>query len=506
MKKYCLLIIGTVWLAVGMVHAAPLETGLVARIHFAGGDLISTDTNSIPLRNVWSAPAALVLRAQTLDKLSRFLDGWLRQEIAPNLVPAWQTRPLLADLCLAEWQLEVRQPAPTAVSFSLAVRLGENRSQAWQMALNPVLTEWKQSSPAHHGYLIAKDGWLFFALDNSSSPAPAAAITSLNHAWLTAEVDWARLAVWFPAVAKFDVPPTRLQVSGKNGEFEATGRLYLAQPLPPLQKWQFPTNLVHSPFLSFTAARGVSDWLRQQPWAVGLGLNPLPDQLFTWVEPQIPLLTFAALPMANAPAVLPKVAGLVNDALRANPTDSPYFGVAVQSGNNEISVTGMPFAAPFLQARQEPGGEFLFGGFIPQTPRGQTAPPELFARLSQPDLVFYHWEITSERMKVFPQLYQLSFLFTLHRQLEGGTAANNWLKQLTPALGPTVTTATEVSPTELAFSRHAPAGLTAVELVALCSWLEAPNFPGCDLRMQMIRKKHAHPPTVGIPPPMAQHP
>jgi len=154
MKKYCLLIIGTVWLAVGMVHAAPLETGLVARIHFAGGDLISTDTNSIPLRNVWSAPAALVLRAQTLDKLSRFLDGWLRQEIAPNLVPAWQTRPLLADLCLAEWQLEVRQPAPTAVSFSLAVRLGENRSQAWQMALNPVLTEWKQSSPAHHGYLI----------------------------------------------------------------------------------------------------------------------------------------------------------------------------------------------------------------------------------------------------------------------------------------------------------------------------------------------------------------
>jgi hypothetical protein len=204
--------------------------------------------------------------------------------------------------------------------------------------------------------------------------------------------------------------------------------------------------------------------------------------------------------------VLPKVADIVNNSLNAKPLDSPYFGVAVQSANNQVSLTGMPFAAPFLQARQEPGGEFLLGGFMPLAPRGQIAPPELFGRLSQQDLVFFHWEITSERMKIFPQLYQLSFLFTMHRQLEGGTAANNWLKQLSPTLGPTVTTATEISPTELAFTRHAPAGLTAVELVALGSWLEAPNFPGCDLRMQMFRKRHTHPQVFSVPAPKVQHP
>jgi hypothetical protein len=506
MKTFLILVSATLWLVAATVQAAPWEPGLVARIHFAGGDAVTADPNSIPLKNVWSSPEAQVLRMQTLDKLAQFLDGWLRQAIAPSLPITLQTRPLLADLVQAEWQLEVRQPAGSAVEFSLAVRLANDRALAWQAVLNPVLSGWKQSSPSHHGYLMVKEGWLFFALDNAPAPVAAGAIANLNHAWLTAEVDWTRLAVWFPAVRKFDIPQTRLQVTGINGNFEATGHLYLTQPLPPLQKWQFPTNLVHSPFLSFTAARGISDWLRQQPWAVGLGLNPLPDQLFTWVEPQIPFLAFAAIPMPNGKAVLPKVAGFVNDGLRTDPVNSPFFGVAVQTNTDNIIVTGMPLVDPFLQARQEPGGDFLFGGYIPQTPRGQVAPPELFARLSQPDLVFFHWEITSDRMKIFPQLYQLTFLFTMHRQLEGGTAANNWLKQLCPTLGPTVTTATEVSPTELAFARRAPAGLTAVELVALGSWLEAPNFPGCDLSMKMVRKKLPHPPTPSTPAPNAQHP
>ena len=509
MKKYWSLIIGVVWLAAGIVQAAPLDPGLVAKIHFAGGDAVAADPNALPLRNLWSGPEGLALRAQTLDKLSRFLDGWLRQAVAPNLVPAWQTRPLLADLCLAEWQLEVRQPAPGAVDFSLAVRLGENRAQAWQMALNPVLTGWKQSSPAHHGYVTVKDGWLFFALYNAPAPAAAGAIASLNHSWLTAEVDWARLAVWFPAVAKFDIPQTRLEVTGKNGQFEATGRLYLAQPLPPLQPWQVPTNIFHPPFLSFTAARGISDWLRQQPWAVTLGITPLPDQVFSWVLPQVPFLTFAAAPVANAPAALPKVANRVSDALLARSQDENYRNVHIESTPNQILLVGLPLMAPFVEARKEADGQFLVAGFLPVIPRGKPVPPELLARLNQPNLVFYHWEITADRLAVFPQLYQLIFLVTGHCQLDDGTPGYNWLEHPGVKLGPTITTATEVSPTELSFSRQAPAGLTALELVALTSWLEGPDFPGGDLRVPPRKKifnHHPHPPMTGAPAPAVQHP
>jgi len=497
MKKYCSLIIGTVWLAVGMVDAAPWEPGLVAKIHFAGGDAVAADPNSIPLRSIWVTPEALALRTQTLNKLSYFLDDWLRQAIAPNLATPLQTSPLLADLCFSEWQLEVRQPAGKAVSFSLGVRLDNTRAGAWQAALNPLVAAWKAAASTHHGSVIHQGDWLYFGLDNSPAPSAGRPIPSLNHTWLDAEVDWARIAVWFPAVAKFDIPQTQLQVSASSGNFVAAGRLFLSQPLPPLEPWHFPTNVVHSPFISFTAARGVSDWLRQQPWAVSLGIDPLPNQVFTWVLPQLPFLTYVAAPLPNAPAT---------DELLARSADPNYRNVHVDSTNSQISLVGLPFMAPFLEARKEAGGQFLVGGFLPVDPRGKTAPPELFARLNQPNLVFYHWEITAERLQVFPQLYQLALLVTEHRELEPGSAADNWLKHLGSTLGPTVTTATEVSPTELAFSRRAPAGLTALELIALGSWLEAPDFPGCDLRLPPTHRHPPHHPVPGSPAPLSQHP
>jgi len=497
----------TLWLAAATAQAAPWEPGLVARIHFAGGNAVAADTNSISLKNVWTGPEALALRTQTLDKLARFLDGWVRQDLAPGLPAPWQSHALLNDLSLAEWQLEVHQPAAGAVAFSLAVRLDNAQAQSWQMALNPVLAGWKQSSPAHHGYVLRQGEWLYFELDNAPAQVVAGAIAGLNHTWLTAEVDWTRLAVWFPAVAKFDIPQTQLQVAGAKGNFEVNGHLYLAQPLPPLEKWQFPTNMVHSPFLSFTAARGISDWLRQQPWAVSLGINPLPNQVFTWAETQIPFLTFASLPIANTPSALTKLDRFITDNLKSMSFDSNFSGAYLDSTNDQITLIGLPFIAPYLQSQSEASGKFLVGGFLPLALHGKPAPPELFARLNQPNLVFYHWEITADRLKIFPELYQLLFVVTGHRQLESGTAVDKWLIHLGPTLGPTVTTATEISPTDLSLQRNAPAGLTAVELIALGSWLEAPNFPGFDLRLPPPSSRHHRPvPAPGTPAPNAQHP
>jgi len=163
--------------------------------------------------------------------------------------------------------------------------------------------------------------------------------------------------------------------------------------------------------------------------------------------------------------------------------------------------------APYIELKTDASAQFLLAGFLPPPAMRKPAPPELFARLNQPNLVFYHWEITADRLKIFPELYQLMFLVTWHKQLEAGTAADNWLKRLGSTLGPTVTTATEISPTELSFERKAPAGLTAVELVALGSWLEAPNFPGCDLRLLLSPRTHHRPvPAPGIPAPNVQHP
>jgi hypothetical protein len=513
MKKYLAFYTGLVWLAALAVQAGPLEPGLVAQIHFAGGAAVAADPNSAALKYLWSSPDALALRNQTAGKLARSLDLWLRRQVAPTLAGPVALQPLLEDLAQSEWLLDLRQPTPDTLELALSVRLGNARSQVWLNTLTPVLAAWNAASPRHHARFARNgDGWLL-TLGNSAAPTPMGVVPGLKGAWLTADVDWGRLAAWYPELRKFDIPQTRLQVTARNGNFEINGNLFLAQPLPALGAWQFPTNTIHSPFVSLTAARGISTWLKQQPWAVSIGLNKLPDQVFTWVMPQMsgksvammPICqTYVAVPMATAPAELPKLERSLSTALHDGPPDSPYKRFNVEEVNHQAVVVGMPFLAPYIEADREASGDFLLGGFFPNQARGKPAPPELFARLGEPGLVFYHWEITSERMKVFPQLYQTLFVGTRHQQLDVHSVAGKWLADLAPTLGPTVTQAFETTPQELTFTRKAPAGLTSVELVALASWLEAPDFPGCNLRLPPI-KPHRHVPAPGSPAPFILH-
>jgi hypothetical protein len=103
--------------------------------------------------------------------------------------------------------------------------------------------------------------------------------------------------------------------------------------------------------------------------------------------------------------------------------------------------------------------------------------------LSRSNLVYYHWEITPERLNELPQMSQLALMLTRHRQLNGQSVAAKWLDRAGPALGSTVTEVMQTAPNELAFKRTAPGGLTAIELLLFANWLEAPQFPALDLRL-----------------------
>ena len=169
--------------------------------------------------------------------------------------------------------------------------------------------------------------------------------------------------------------------------------------------------------------------------------------------------------------------------------------------NGQISWRGVPFVAPNLRALHEPDGDFLFAGVFPNTPKPRPPPPELFAQLDRTNLAYYDWEITGERLRLLTQLSQLSLMVTRHRQFDVHSAACKWLARVGPTLGNTVTEITQTAPNELSFTRKAPGGLTAVELTALANWLEATNFPGCDLRLPTTKfVKHPHPQTPGTPP------
>jgi len=480
MKK--LMILFTLALAVAGVRAALPQPDLLAQIHFAGAQKILAAPNVGAFTNEFCSVEALALRAQTVKKLAPWLAGWLQQKAGATPGGAERLRPLLDDLVTAEWRLEARVGADGRPLVALAVKLEAGRATLWQENLKAVL-------PA--AGLKASSGWLYVSYGAGAAVLAdglAGKIGRPDAAWLAADVNWPRLAQWYPRLKELGLPETRFTVTAPDDNFRINGScLFPENVAVNLSAWQLPTNALHQPFISLTAVRGLSGWLAHQPWAQAYLPAPLPDQFFAWALPQMPFQTFYAVPVADSAGTLPQLAAKLQPLFNSSSGTGALSPINLALQGNEMTFSGAPFFAPFIRAIQEPAGQFLFGGYFPNTPRSKPLPPELFARLADTNLLFYHWEITAERlgpkMDQLTQLAQLGLMLTGHRQLGGESAAFQWLKRIAPTLGNTITEVKLAGPAEFSFSRKAPGMLTAVEFFALASWLEAPNFPGCDLKL-----------------------
>jgi hypothetical protein len=485
------------------------QTDLVVRIHFAGADRIAADPNHAAFTTEFCSAEAKALESQTLDKLSRAPGEWFKSKLPPGAGDgAAQLRPLLDDFLKSEWVFEIRDAPNGPPEYALAIHLDAERAQLWSKNLAAVLRNWtgigisqdksgiwelKKHEPPNLVRFSRAGDWVVvdcgqdkLTLRNEIlSPFEKTRIAVAETNWLTADLNWPRLAQLFPALRTLDFPKMAMQIVGRDGSLQWNGKFTLAQPLPPPGNWRVPTNLIHAPLVSLTAVRGIGPWLARQSWTRPYQISPMPDQWFIWAMAQIPFQTFAAAPVPDAPAALAQFGPKISASLDAVPSSVPFFKLTAQMTNDDIVFTGVPFIAPFVQAVHSPAGDFLIGGFFPNTPRPRSQPPESFAQLAAPNLVFYHWEITSNRLALLPQLSQLGLMVSGSRQLGDQSAAYKWLERLGPTLGKSesVTEITQTAPAELTFTRRAAAGLTAVELTALANWLEAPNFPGCDLRL-----------------------
>jgi hypothetical protein len=525
MSKTCL-----TWLilVLGVKLGLAVPTDTIARIHFAGSTAISADPEFKPFYNVFCSTNAQALQAQTLDKLAGYPRVWLGNRVSAQLgsdVPV--IRPLLDDFVHSEWYLQVHDSDGIAPEFALAIHLNDDRAKLWQNDLRLLLTDWtalpiknlsggwslQKHEPPDSIRLLRVGEWVVLSCEQGKFPLADALVKQIKTTgrpvaapkdfWLSLDADWSRLARYFPGLKPLGLPTTTVKVVGQGGNLCWDGKLInLIQPNSTFGPWQLPTNILHQPFISFTAVRGIGPWLQTQPWTRRFLFAPVPDQVYTWVMPGMPFLTFAAAPVLNSHATLLQL----NDALSpANPNGSPNlftFTPHTLLTNDQLTLEGFPFAAPFLQALHEPNGDFIFGGFFQNLAFAKPLPPELFARLATKNLVFYHWEITSQRLKSLPQLAQLMLVLSNHRQLGETSLANKWLNQIAPTLGSSMTMGIRTSPTEISFTRKAPGGLTAIELFALACWLEAPDFPGCNLKMPPpVRHPRTHPQTPNAPPP-----
>ena len=478
MKKF--LTVLTVALAAVAARAALPQPDLIAQIHFAGVQKIAADKNYSAFTNEFSSAEALALRKQTADKLAPWLAGWLQAKLGVSVPDgAVKLRPLLDDLQRAEWFLEARAAVGGKPEVALAIRQDECHAELWQAGL-------KAFFPA--AVFKSSGGWLIFDSGTGAQKlgdSLAQKISTPSSGWLSVDVNWPRLAEWYPVLNQLELPETLFEVAVADANLSITGKFFFPENLSlKLEAWQFPTNTVHQPIVSFTAVRGFAQWLNGQDWAQSFKISPAANQLFVWALNGMPLQTFAAVPVPNPESAMRQLyAGLQPVVADRNEHDGFLSAFTLVFTNNQLSLLHVPLLSPNIKALKEPAGQFLFAGGFPNSPKNKPLPPELLQRLTTKDLVLYHWEITSERMPSQLQMSQLGLLITRHKQLDGKSAAFEWVQKIAPTFGYTYTEIVQSAPDQLMLTRKAPGGLTAFELLTLADWLEATNFPHCDLKL-----------------------
>ena len=511
MKK--LIAIFALVLGVVAAKAALPQPDLIAQIHFAGAQKISIDSSYLLFANEFSCAEAQALANQTFDKLAHVPHDWFKAKIAPNRGDGTaQLRPLFDDLLASEWYFEARDMPTGSPEYALAIHLNGNRAQLWKNNLQVLLERWtgikarkvpggwelKKDLPPNLIRVTESDGWLLvdcgqnqlslggkifqWLAQDANAGSPWA---SGEKKWLFADVNWVRLAQWFPELKEFNLPETKFDVSAKGKNLHIDGKFLFPQNFSSdLPGWQIPTNLI-SPFISFTAARGFAPWLNMQTWARPYEITPPLDQVFIWAAPKIPFATFAAFPVPNSAAAVAHSYARLKPALNRASNENEFLTpVKIMMADMEVHLMGVPFISPFLQGvMDEPAGQFLLAGTFPIVPRYQSMQAGLLQELAKSNLVYYHWEIPTERFPQMLDITQLGLTLTRHQPLGPTSAAMKWLKKAVQSPGYTATEIIRTAPDELTFTRSAPGGLTALEFLVLGNWLEANNFPGCNLKL-----------------------
>lgn len=481
------------------VSTPPHSSQTLLATHWIGKTRMAQDTNAAYQVEIWNLPESVRLERQTLDKFARALPDLLGIPGGGDTnVVTGALRPLLDDVIQAESFAELRATTNhRPVEFALAIRLSPERAAAWQSniavlkaALAVPSTNSAASMKSVHFTQVG--AWAILGLGADDHPLfaefvqrfNAANLSSINHLnpsnlWFELDADLGRLVRSNSILPTESLPFVHLTLAGDGQNVQTRGELTFPKPLESrLEPWNIPTHLIHDPLVSFTAVRGVKPWLESSGVWRNLPAGESPNQLYAWALQSVPFQTYFS---ADWPGSSNRFYELSEQLLRhANPRfASNDIGHLERLTNlNGLTWKTVPFFSPFLQHQSLPMGEAVFGGFFTLEPGKRPIPPELVAQLlSQTNLVYYDWEITSPRVEQLTYLIQLLRLLAGQAQAKGESAGVKWFQAIAPKLGNAVTGITQTGPRRLGLSRSSSAGFTGFELHLLADWFESPDFP-----------------------------
>ena len=489
------------------------------RLHWLGLKSVAADTNAAQFLKVWQLPQTTALVSQTLDKLSRWPGAGATNAASARL------RPLLNDLITSEFYLEINAPTnspfalrPSNFALSLAVLLPPDRAALWQSNLTATASRRLEISHAGDWTLVG------FGLDQKIAKTafakhlprhPASAATNL---WLETDFNpsiiFSSLSAggegrgevgFFPSiihhpssipdpslVTRHSSPPDsevgtnstfnhlHLSFAGESGYVVTRGTFDFSTPFAaPLPAWEIPTNLIHGPLTSFSAMRGIAPWLTASPWWQAIGLAPAPDQAYVWSQTGVPFQTYFA---AQLPAASNQLARL-SDRLVANA--NPWLATngqgsfAWQTNLPGIAWNDALVISPVVKPSAAFGHDYVLGGLYPMSQfDGDPFPGEYADAIHRrTNLVYFHDEMTGQRVEDNFFILQLFRVVFKKVQLPGDSVATAWLKKAEPLLVRNTTFVSRTGPAQLGLESFSTIGLTALELHLLADWLESPQFP-----------------------------
>lgn len=489
-----------------------LSSNTVLRVHWIGKHRLSVAAGAYTLMRIWNLPESAQLENQTLAKLALAILPPSTNAAGTQSEATTLLQPMLNDALQAECFVEARRTSSQREEWVFAIRQEAADAKAWHHNLAGVVSQLRGAYPsvkaaswtlkdAQSGKIIEltqSGNWTLVGVAAGQNELLAETVGHIEHDgapyvaqsaenWVEATVNtaWAWPLILPNEPVPNNLPQLSVTVSGDGAHVLTRGELTFATPPAlNLEPWQFPTEAIHDPLISFTAARGMKGLLAARPIWRGIPAEAAPNELFLWGLESVPTQVLMAARTSSARSTMKTLTEVWPKA--ANPWLSRKdAGQLVQRpGWTGLMWEGLPLLTPFLQAD---GNNWLMGGTVTNIDTGTNANNIVFPRpilaqmlediAGQTNLVYFDRELTGERIEACLYLAQVMRIGFHTAQLPPEAAGIRWLGTIRPRLGNSTTTIEIASPGKFVFTRKSTLGLTAAEIHLLVDWLESNQFP-----------------------------
>ena len=483
---------------------------LIWRSHFIGTQAMTDDTNFAYLKAMWKLEQTQLFFQKAQHGIIRHMLGGSPKEIDDKL----RGGKFFQQILSSESHFEVWNNEGKAAEWLLALKQSDAQADSFKAELLRLIKPWQLTSQSDPGnsqtklwavkkngsetaaFLARLGGWtvLYRGIEPSHYTAFETRLrkgvtpsSSTTQNWFEFSLNLPQLVptLGISSSAKLPNPLPCLvgSLSTQKSMVKTQVRLLYATPQTwNLDSWNLPLHIMRDPLVSFTAMRGVQDWIGKFKFPGDVSINPVPNQMFIWAQADVPYQTFAAVPLPKASNWIAQASSKIVPPANEILKKLVMGDIRWMANQSRIIWTGLPVLVPSIYASGT-SNQFLAGDIFP-APLGTNLPPqELIDQVvNQKKLLYYDWEITQERLLQLQSISQWYDILTPNSSLNQEVGNTNslaftWIRTIAPYLGNAVTEINIVSPQELSLKRSSHCGFSGIELLLLSRWMNEDYFP-----------------------------